>query len=63
MKNEDVHVRHLAAYLCLMRYHVHEQAAEALLEELSRHEDPWICLSAQRNLKIWRKELDPTKPF
>lgn len=63
LESEDIYMRGFAAYCSLMYYNVHEQEAVEILEELSHHEDPWISLSAQRNLKIWRKELDPTKPF
>jgi ATP-dependent protease Clp ATPase subunit len=56
----DIKVQFYAAANCLT-LNLHTERAEEILEHQRKTGEKWLAMLAERNLKIWRREIDPNK--
>ena len=62
LNSTDNYVRQSAATDCL-RFNIHTERAIAELEYICANGERMAAMGADRILRIWRGELDPSKPF
>ena len=61
MEINDIKVKFYASAYCL-KLNINVERAEEILEHIRKTGEKWIALYAERNLKIWRGEIDPDDP-
>ena len=62
MEINDVKVQFYAAAHCL-ELNINTARAEEILENIERTGEKWAVMFAERNLKIWRGEINPDDPW